>query len=214
MMGFLGVFSNEFEVRRLERSFRKGPPPAPTPPVVFYGSSSIRLWATLAEDLGDPRIVNLGFGGSTMEACAHYFERLVVPRKPASLVLYVGDNDLGIGRSAGDVVDSFRTLLGKVDAHLGPIPFAFISIKPSPALWTLIDSIRSVNATIREELARRPRSKFIDIFPAMLGHDGRPRDELYLEDGLHMSRAGYLAWSARILEHREAIFPGTAPDLG
>ena len=37
-------------------------------PPVFYGSSSIRLWATLAEDF-DPRVLNLGFGGSTLEAC-------------------------------------------------------------------------------------------------------------------------------------------------
>ncbi len=196
----------EREVRRLERAFKGGPPPGPIPPVVFYGSSSIRLWSNLAEDLGDPRVVNLGFGGSTMAACDHYFERLVVPRKPSSLVLYVGDNDLAIGRSSQDVVESFRSLLGKVDSHLGPIPFAAISVKPSPALWPLIDSIRTVNAAIREELGRRPRSDFIDIFPSMLGPDGLPRPELYLEDGLHLSRAGYLAWLERILSHRDVIF--------
>ena len=128
----------EFEVRGMERAFKTGSPPGSVPPVVFYGSSSIRLWTTLAEDLGDPRIVNLGFGGSTMAACAHYFERLVVPRKPGSLVLYVGDNDLGTGRSVQDILKSFRALLHKVDTHIGPIRFAFISIKPSPALWPLM----------------------------------------------------------------------------
>jgi lysophospholipase L1-like esterase len=195
----------EFEVRGMERAFNVGPEPGPTPSVVFYGSSSIRLWTALAEDIGDPRVVNLGFGGSTMAACAHYFERLVVPRKPGSLVLYVGDNDLGTGRSVQDVLKSFRALMSKVDAHLGPIPFAFISIKPSPALWSLIDSIRLANLLILEELRQRPRSNFIDIFTAMLGPDGRPRRELYLEDGLHLSRAGYLVWLEQILAYRDAI---------
>jgi lysophospholipase L1-like esterase len=194
----------EDEVREMERAFEAEPGPSPS--IVFYGSSSIRLWTTLAEDLGDPRIVNLGFGGSTMSACAHYFERLVVPRKPDSLVLYVGDNDFGTGRSVKGVVESFRTLLGKVDTHLGPIRFAFLSIKPSPALWPLIDRIRSANAQIREEIGKRPHSEYIDIFDPMLGPDGRPRRELYAEDGLHLSRAGYLAWRDKILAHHSAIF--------
>ena len=196
----------EDEVRAMERACKAERPPEPTPPVAFYGSSSIRLWSSLAEDLGDPRIVNLGFGGSTMAACAHFFERLVVPRRPCSLILYVGDNDLGDGRSVEDVVKSFHALSAKVDAHLGPIPFAFISIKPSPALWRRIDDIRAVNATIQDELDHRSRATYIDIFPSMLGPGGLPRGELYLEDGLHLSRAGYLVWREQILAHHNAIF--------
>ncbi len=87
----------EDEVRMLEREREADPGPAD--PVAFYGSSSIRLWDDIAADLGDPRIVNLGFGGSTLAACAHYFGRVVVPYRPRSVVVYAGDNDLGDGRS-------------------------------------------------------------------------------------------------------------------
>ena len=77
----------EGEVRVLERAcagrFSGDRPPA------FYGSSSIRLWDTLAEDF-DPRVLNLGFGGSTLEACDYFFARLVPPVKPRSLLLYAG----------------------------------------------------------------------------------------------------------------------------
>src|SRR5215470_9581276 len=76
-------------------------------PPVFYGSSSIRLWTTLAEDF-DPRVLNLGFGGSTLEACLYFFARLVPPTHPRSLLLYAGDNDLGDGRSPDDVFATFR----------------------------------------------------------------------------------------------------------
>jgi lysophospholipase L1-like esterase len=34
----------------------------------------------------------------------------------------------------------------------------------------------------------------VDVFASMLGGDGRPRPELYVADGLHMTRAGYEIW--------------------
>jgi len=74
-------------------------------PVVFYGSSTIRLWTHLAADLRSDRIVNAGFGGSTLEACLYFFDRVVTPLRPASLILYAGDNDLGDGRSPAQVLD-------------------------------------------------------------------------------------------------------------
>jgi lysophospholipase L1-like esterase len=192
------------EVRGLERLARTSPVLAR--PIVFYGSSSLRLWSSLAEDLGEPGIINLGFGGSTMAACAHFFERLVVPRQPKSLVLYAGDNDLGDGRPASEVVASFRELRRKVDTILGPIPFTFISIKPSPARWPLTDAIRSVNHSIKTDLESRQHSDYVDVFSVMLGSDGRPRPELYAEDGLHLSREGYRVWAEQILLHRNTIF--------
>jgi lysophospholipase L1-like esterase len=207
-LSFLGILINlwvRWEVRRMERAFRTTEPGA-TRPVVFYGSSSIRLWSTLAEDMGDPAVVNLGFGGSTLADCVRYFERLVVPRRPRALVVYAGDNDLGGGRSVNDVVTSFRELLAKIDAQIGPIPFAFVSIKPSPARWALVDAIREANWRIREDLRSRPNSTFIDIFEPMLGPDGRPRSELYADDGLHLSPAGYRVWTLEILKHREFVW--------
>ena len=50
-----------------------------TPQTVFYGSSSIRLWENLYEDFEVWSPVNLGFGGSTLEACVYYFDWLVKP---------------------------------------------------------------------------------------------------------------------------------------
>ena len=121
----------EAEVRVLERL--RCTRPKITNPVVFYGSSSLRLWTSLAADLRNPRALNLGFGGSTLQACVYFFERLVPPEQPVSLVIYAGDNDLGDGRSPEDVLSSFRALAAKIEKQLPGIPFSFISIKPSPA---------------------------------------------------------------------------------
>ncbi len=202
---FLVNFWIDWEVRRMERSLRQTGPGSPRP-VVFYGSSSIRLWSSLAVDLGDPSVVNLGFGGSTLADCVTYFERLVTPRTPRSLLVYAGDNDLGEGRSVDDVVDSFRDLVGKVDDQLGPIPLAFLAIKPSPARWPLMDAIRDANQRIFRELELRPNSQSIDIVEPMLGPDGRPRPELYDDDELHLSELGYRVWTEEVAKHRDFLF--------
>ncbi len=192
----------EAEVRDLEHATIRNVDHSRPP--VFYGSSSIRLWTTLSEDV-DPRVINLGFGGSTLEACNHFFERLVPPVNPRSLLLYAGDNDLGDGRSEEQVLTWFRSLADRVESRLGPVPFGFLSIKPSPARFAILDRIRRANEMIRQEIESRPFAYFVDAFPAMLDSVGKPRTELFLADGLHLSREGYRVWSHLLESHRNQI---------
>jgi lysophospholipase L1-like esterase len=190
----------EEEVRGLERAHAAHPPPAGA--VLFYGSSSFRLWSSLADDMRAWPVVNRAFGGSTLAACVHFFERLVTPVAPRSLLVYAGDNDLGDGQAPEQVVASFAALLAKVDAQLGPIPLGFVSIKPSPARWNLREQIVTVNDQARGLLRDRPLGYYIDVFGPMLGSDGRPRLELFAEDMLHLSPAGYRLWDYVIKAYR------------
>jgi lysophospholipase L1-like esterase len=193
----------EVEVRALERTVAdrvNG-----NRPPVFYGSSSVRLWDTLAQDF-DPRVVNLGFGGATLEACDYFFERLVPPVHPRSLLLYAGDNDLGDGRSVEEALGWFRSLANKVGSSLGAIPFGFVSVKPSPARYPIIDSIRRLNNLVQGEIESRPRGYYVDVFSAMLDQSGKPRAEFFLDDGLHLNRAGYRLWGRRLESYRHRIF--------
>ncbi len=195
----------EAEVQELEKLNKTAPPPAGA--VLFYGSSSLRLWTTLTEDMAPWTVVNRAFGGSTLAACVHFFDRLVVPCAPGSLVLYAGDNDLGDGRAPDDIVRSLRALLARVDTTLGSIPVAYVSIKPSPARWNLRDKILRVNSATRALMEQRPSGYYIDVYASMLGHDGRPRAELFDTDGLHLSPRGYRTWT-HILRPYVAILAG------
>ena len=193
----------EEEVRELERRRATRAPIAK--PAVFYGSSTFRLWTNLADDLRDPRALNLAFGGSTLEACAHFFERLVPPENPSTIVLYAGDNDLGDGRPPEHVLDSYRRLADKIRRQLPGVPFSFVSIKPSPARFGIVDRIRRANELVREAAAGYPGAHYISVFEAML-RDGKPRPELYLEDGLHLAPAGYRLWTELLEPWRNTIF--------
>jgi lysophospholipase L1-like esterase len=161
---------------------------------VFYGSSSIRLWAGLAKDFPGVPLVNLGFGGSTLAACSWFFWRLVQPLQPAALVLYAGDNDLGDGATPEQVLEQYQHLERQLEMARPGTPLAFISIKPSPARWAIRERIETANTLLREAVEERSAGVWVDVHSAMLDPGGQPRMNLFLEDGLHLSEAGYRVW--------------------
>ncbi|OSZ64101.1 hypothetical protein CAP40_15490 [Sphingomonas sp. IBVSS2] len=166
--------------------------------VLFLGSSSIRMWPDLAREFPGHNVINRGFGGSTIPDSVRYADRIVAPHAPKTIVFYAGDNDLEAGHSPEEVLSDFQALVTKVHFRLPGTRILFIAIKPSPSRWRLIDGIREANTLVRDYVATDRRLGYVDIFPAMLGPDGKPRPELYREDGLHMTRAGYDIWRVAV----------------
>jgi lysophospholipase L1-like esterase len=41
----------------------------------------------------------------------------------------------------------------------------------------------------------------------LLGPDGRPRDELFLQDKLHLNPAGYAVWTAALAPVLQQVLP-------
>jgi hypothetical protein len=170
------------------------------PSLVFYGSSSIRLWETLEEDFKGYIPFNAGFGGSTLAACVWYFDRIFAKLNPDLIILYAGDNDLGDGRSPQDVLYSFNELMHSVQRRFGNIPLAFISIKPSISRIEIIGKIAETNSLIQDAINKADDQLFyIDVFSSMLDPEGRPKPALLDADGLHLSADGYQVWKQAIL---------------
>jgi len=182
--------------------------------VLLYGSSTMRLWERFREDLHDIPCENRGFGGSTLEACAQAWDELGKPLRAKALVVYAGDNDLDQGASAEEVATSFRTLLRRVHGRAGRrIPVCFVSIKPSPSRWHLVDKIRRTNRLLEEECAAQANTWFVDVFPCFLDGDLRPRASLFQQDGLHLSPKGYRILSEAIARwlDRVGLWTGVLP---
>lgn len=172
----------------------------PTGQIVFYGSSSIRLWPFLAREFPAVPIENWGFGGSNLSDCAHFFERAIVPRQPKGIVFYAGDNDLANGAEPEQVWQSLKTLLDAKDARLPDAQFAFLSLKPSPSRLELRREIEETNEWCEREIASRSNATWVDVFTPMLGEDGWGAREWFMPDLLHLSRAGYGVWNAALKE--------------
>ena len=170
--------------------------------VLFVGSSTIRLWRNLAQDFRQqPVIINRGFGGSTLAACNFFAKELVVQYRPAQVLVYAGDNDLAIGRSPQDVLDSFKRFSETVRGELPGARISFISIKPSPSRKGLLLAIQQTNRLIAGYLEKLPNSQYIDTHTAMLTAKGDPRPELFQADMLHLNDAGYALWQGIIAPH-------------
>ena len=171
--------------------------PPPRHGVLFVGSSSIRLWETLAEDFPGVPVINRGFGGSELRDSTHYVDRIVIPYAPRQIVIYAGENDLQAGRTPQQVEEDFRAFVRRVRRDLPKARIAYISNKPSPSRVGLLEAQRQANALIKAE-AGRLRFDYIDVFSSMLDSNGQPREELFIEDRLHMNRAGYELWRQKV----------------
>ena len=193
----------EKDIRVLERRIKA----RPEAPVIFYGSSSIRLWSTLKKDLGNYDIMNLGFGGSRIDYCRYYFDRLIKQKKLDSFVFYAGDNDVGDGRLPKQVLNSFVAFYHKFREAFPKARFTFVSIKPSPERFSFLERIDASNNLIKQFISNEPNTFYLNVFDEMLDQHGNVKENLFNEDGLHMNRKGYELWKKIFLENENNIFP-------
>src|SRR3546814_474814 len=88
--------------------------PPPAHPVVFTGSSSVRMWTTLAEDFPRLPVLNRGFGGSQLRDATWYADEVAIRYRPRQVVLYAGDNDIDAGRPPRQVLADFRAFVARI----------------------------------------------------------------------------------------------------
>ncbi|HEX8914533.1 MAG TPA: SGNH/GDSL hydrolase family protein [Humisphaera sp.] len=188
----------EKEILAFEAADRTAPPVGGG--IVFYGSSSIRLWRTLKDDFPGMTCVNRGFGGSTIPDALRYAERVLLPQKPKTIVFYSGDNDLQKGRTPEQILADLKALQAVVHEKLPQTKLVLVSVKPSPSRLKLLPQQKAVNQMIGAWVGalKDPNVQFVDVFSAMLTADGTPRIDLFGPDKLHMNRDGYKLWTGLV----------------
>jgi len=181
-----------FEKSDLEHPPREGG-------IVFVGSSSIRFW-DLKKSFPDLPVINRGFGGSEVSDSVKYADRIVTKYKPRIVVLYAGDNDIAHGESPEQVVNDVKEFIEIVRKPLPETTILFLSIKPSLARASFREKQDSANAMVKQLTDKDPNFKFVDVGKVLLDEAGVPRQELFLEDKLHLNAKGYHLW-------REVLIP-------
>jgi len=179
-------------------------PPAPGA-VLFVGSSSIRMWDNLAADMAPFRVVNRGFGGSSIRDVVRNFANVATLPNPRAIVFYCGDNDLESRHAPARIIADFERFMRLKTQRFGAVPVFFASIKPAPSRAHFRVEREAVNSMIRQCALDRSDLHYIDIAGPML-ESGRLED-LFLPDGLHLSRAGYAIWRVVILGALSAVLP-------
>jgi lysophospholipase L1-like esterase len=179
----------EKDIEAFEKADRDMPPVKGD--VIFTGSSTIRLWKTLAADFPGFRVVNRGFGGSQMEDSLYHAERILVSHAPAAVVIFAGSNDINAGKSPDVVAENFKAFVAKVRSVLPKTQICYIEITSSPSRWTQRDKVIEANRQIRAFCEATTGVKFIAVRDKFLGANGEPRGELFEADRLHPNADGY-----------------------
>ena len=169
-------------------------------PVVFVGSSSIRLWSTLGEDMAPVPALNRGYGGSKIFDTIYWADQLVTRHDPTVVVAFTGTNDIkgDAPRSAEWVAARFDELVERLRALGCDAPLVYIAISPTPSRAEHLAIVLETNHMIRERCSRDEGLHFVDTASQLLDADGQPDPRWFVEDQLHLNAEGYAAWTAMI----------------
>ena len=158
--------------------------------VVFYGSSTLRLWKSTEEDFPNANILNLGFGGAFIDSLSEYFDRLFRDIVPKTLVLYLGGNDLSLDLSVKQIFNDIRSLILKIHRKFPEAIILNLCIKPSLERAHQLQKIATINRMMMEESQKLFYLKQIDFYHTLL-NDGKVDPQYFLQDGLHLNKKGY-----------------------
>ena len=178
----------EVEIQNLEKSIENQKDLID--PIVFYGSSTIRLWKGMKNDFNGLNVINLGFGGALIKDLSKNFSRLFRKIKPSVIVLYLGGNDLTLGYSAEKIVKKIRKFLELVFKNYPNIKIINMSIKPSFERINDIKKIEKINSLMTAESSRNKNLIQLNFYEKII-NKGVINQSLYLRDGLHFNDLGY-----------------------
>lgn len=189
---------------------------APGQAVVFIGSSSIRLWDTLEEDMAPIPVIQHGFGGAKLNDVVYYADRLVSAYQPLAVVVFAGTNDIDPSASKAPqaLLASYQAFVARVRSRQPDLPIFYIGITPSPRRWSVWPIAQATNQLIEQWSSVDPNLHFIDTAATLMDGAGEPDPDNYVFDGLHLSKRGYTVWRRaireRLLESIEDVWNGAA----
>lgn len=193
----------ENDIRAFEAADRLNPPSKGA--ILFIGSSTIRMWESLATDYPEYQTINRGFGGSELADSVHFTDRIVIPYAPRLIVLNAGTNDINNGKSPEQVAADFKAFVSKVRKSLPKTRIAYLAIQPAPSRWDQALKQKEANRLIKALIVSGKNLDYIEVWDQYLGADGAPDPAYYLPDRLHGNAAGYKI-------RADVVRPHLAPD--
>jgi|TARA_B100001094_G_scaffold218538_1_gene212649 hypothetical protein len=180
--------------------------------VLFIGSSSIRLWKSIEEDLDTYEPIKRGYGGAHYYDIIHFTNRLVSPHKVKAIAIFVanditgkenGINNQTVNRdlSPKEVLRLVKFVTKEIRKSHEKVPIFFIETTPTSKRWKVWDKISKANDLIENYTSKSENLYYINTRSFYIGSDGMPNDSLFVKDKLHLNREGYKLWGKIIKEN-------------
>ena len=168
-------------------------------PIIFYGSSTIRLWKSLNEDFKDVDVINLGFGGAYIDSLSKNFNLLINFLNPKAIVIYLGGNDLNLSLSPEEVIFKIKKFVEKINEKYPNTNIGYITIKPSVERKNKLSDIKKINKGVKLIANDIPNLVYIDVYNKLLDK-GKVTSKFLLQDGLHLNKEGYKVLTRAVKE--------------
>lgn len=171
--------------------------------ILFIGSSSFTMWKDVQQYFPSYRIINRGFGGSTLPDVIRYANDIILPYQPKQIVIYCGENDVAASDTVTGklVFNRFKQLFTIIRNRYPKVKVTYVSMKPSPSRQLLLSKMIIGNELIKKYLSSKKRTSYVDVYKEMIDDEGKPRPDLFLDDNLHMNKTGYAIWHKFIEPH-------------
>lgn len=166
--------------------------------VLFFGSSSIRLWKSLQEDMAPLKVVNRGYGGAQLRDIHYNYETVLADYRPRAFVFYC-DNDLGgFGRDLypTQLFDLYRLLVERLKSDYPDCPIYILSIKFNENRAHMREEHRLFNTLMADYAEYTDGVTFVDVNTPLLNEDGSVNNGYFEQDLLHVNREGYAIWTS------------------
>lgn len=168
--------------------------------ILFIGSSSIRLWDNIANDMAPYPVIQRGYGGAKFSDLIFYTDRLVYPHNFRALVVFVA-NDISNtpeDKTPEEILRLYKEVVRVVRVKNPQKPIFFVEITPTNSRWEVWDQTKKANELVKKYSEKKRNLHFIETAESFIGADGKPQTELFRNDQLHLKQVGYDIWAKRI----------------
>ena len=162
--------------------------------IIFIGDSLTEGWdkAIWQARIAPSKGLNFGIGGEGPQHVLWRLEHGILEGpSPETVVLMIGINNYWRHFSAADTARGIQAIVGRIHTRHPNARIVLLGLLP---VYESASPIRpwigEINTRLKQ-LDGRDRVEFFDFSQAFLEADGNQRLQLYQEDHLHLSKAGY-----------------------
>ncbi len=201
----------EADIQALERLDQQQEDPEHA--VLFIGSSSIRRWDGIVQDLAPYSVIQRGYGGAKFSDLAVFADRLLGTHKFDAVAIFVGNDIAGKSddKSPEEVLRLVKIVVASIHKK-NPDAFVFlIAVTPTSSRFAVWDRIKQVNALMASYSQNDKLVHYVDTAEHFLDSSGKPNDKYFLDDNLHLNPQGYQVWAAVIKTALDKVLPPSQP---
>ncbi len=186
------------DIEALEALDRKQKDPKDA--ILFLGSSSVRRWNTISEDMAPWPTIKRGYGGAKFSDLAIFARRLTKSHTPRAIAIFVANDIAGkdTDKTPEEVLELVRYVVDEVKDASDGKPVFLIAITPTSSRFGVWDAITQVNQLMAKFAESTKGVHYIATANEYLV-DGKPNDALFVDDRLHLNDDGYDIW-ARVIK--------------